>query len=283
MNKKIKKVFCDVDGTLLHNKNVINDLYYSAKYKVPQKNKEIILEMDEEIDFSIASGRIDSNLQKFAKSLKHQVEYIISLNGSVVTKNNEVIIENKLEKEDAKKIVSYLDDEKFFFFMFTSKGIFTGKKKIYNPLARLIRKWVGVPIDKRNSSAAEILRDEDITVYKFSINFNLPFYNLDKLISQIQPEFSHLFFTESSSYSIDINANNISKGEIIRQICKRDNIDTSEIAVIGDSGNDISMFELTNNSFCINHANKNVKNSCKYIVKNVAQALEIIRNINEKN
>lgn len=275
---KIKKIFCDVDGTLLHSKNVLNDLYYSAKYKIPTHNIKQIVEL-ENVEFNIASGRTDSNLQKFTQVLDNKVEYIISLNGSLVSQKGNIIFENKMDKEQAIQIAKYLDENNYFYFMFTSKGIFTGEKKIKNPIAKIVRKWVGVPINKDLKTAQELLK-EDVVVYKFSVNFNIAWYNLNKHIDMFKTLFPKMYITESSNYSIDINANNISKGEIIRRICNQSNTQLNEIAVIGDSGNDMSMFELTDYSFCINHANKEIKNNCKYIVKNVAQALKIIQEIN---
>lgn len=276
--KKIKKIFCDVDGTLLHSKNILNDLYYSAKYKVPAKNINQINELGN-VEFNIASGRTDANLQKFAQALDNKVEHIISLNGSLVSKRGKVIFENKMDKQTACNIAKFLDDNNYFYFMFTSKGIFTGNKTIKNPIAKLIRKWVGVPINKELKPAQELLKD-DVVVYKFSINFNIAWYNLEKHIKLFNDKFPSMYITESSNYSIDINANNISKGEIIKKICDDSNVGLDEIAVIGDSGNDLSMFELTPYSFCINHADKDIKVKCEYIVKNVAQALQIIKDIN---
>lgn len=279
--KKIKKIFCDVDGTLLHNKNIINDLYYSAKHKIPAKNLNQILDLND-IEFNIASGRTDSNLQKFAQKLNNRVEYIISLNGSIVTHKKKIIYENKLNLEDAKKIAMYLDKHNLFYFMFTSKGIYTGNKKIKNPLGKLIRKWVGVPINKNDQSSEEILNTNDITVYKFSINFSLSWKNLEKKLDNLKNIFPKFYITKSSDFSIDINSKNVSKGELIKLICERSNTNLDEIAVIGDSGNDMSMFELTPHSFCINHADKHLKNYCNHIVKNVAQAISIINDINSK-
>ena len=278
--KKIKKIFCDIDGTLLHSGNLIKDLNNSAKFNIPKRNIKMINKLDD-IEFNLASGRIEENINMFTKRLDKEVTYKISMNGSVVTKNNEIIFENKIKNKQAIKTCKYLDDNNLFYFLFTSKGIFTGNKKIRNPIAKKIRKWVGVPIKSDNITAQDLLKDKKVTVYKFSINFNVSWYNLSDIVEKLNKEFPKMYITESSKYSIDINSNNISKGEIIKKICKKDKVKLEEIAVIGDSGNDLSMFELTPYSFCINHASDDVKDEANYIVHNVAEAIRTVKQINQ--
>lgn len=62
----------------------------------------------------------------------------------------------------------------------------------------------------------------------------------------------------------------------IKKYAEENNIDLDEIAVIGDSGNDISMFEITKNSFAMSRAPKFVKEKANYIVDRVYNMEEYI-------
>ena len=146
---RIKKIFCDIDGTLLHSGNLLKDLNNSAQHKIPRRNIKMINKLDN-VEFNLASGRIQENIDLFTKNLDKEVTYKISMNGSVVSKDDKIIFENTIKNRDAKKIAKFLDDSNLFYFLFTSEGIFTGNKKIRNPIAKKIRKWVGVPIKNGN-------------------------------------------------------------------------------------------------------------------------------------
>lgn len=279
----IKKIFCDIDGTLIHHDSTLKELYNSKNSIIPTNNLEKIDTL-KDVEFNLASGRIGSNLEILEEKIGKKVVYKISLNGSIVYKNKEIILENTMDQQTAKEVVKYLDDNKIFYFIFTSNGIITGKKKIKNPIAKKIRSWLGVPINKQNLKAQEMIEKfPDTKIYKFSINFNTPWKDLSKLVTKLQERFPQLHSTASSSYSIDINPNSVSKGDLIKQICKDDNIDVNNVAVIGDSGNDISMFSITPYSFCMDHAKPNVLESANYIIKDVSEAIDLIKEINEKN
>lgn len=76
---------------------------------------------------------------------------------------------------------------------------------------------------------------------------------------------------------IEITPKDCSKGAGLMYYCENLKIDPSNVYVIGDSGNDISMFNLfKDNSFCMKHSNKVVKKYAKMIVKNVASLEKIL-------
>ena len=65
-----------------------------------------------------------------------------------------------------------------------------------------------------------------------------------------------------------------SKGNGIKELAKFYNIDLCDVAVVGDSNNDVNMFEITSNSYCMDHADEEVSKHANHIVKDVAQAIK---------
>jgi hypothetical protein len=83
----------------------------------------------------------------------------------------------------------------------------------------------------------------------------------------------HIESFVSSKYTLDITNADNSKGKAIKQICLKDNISLDEVAVIGDSHNDISMFEITKHSYAMNEADDEVKRKALNVVNNVKDAV----------
>ncbi len=72
---------------------------------------------------------------------------------------------------------------------------------------------------------------------------------------------------------IDIGPINCSKGISIQEMARKYDVDKEDIIVIGDSHNDISMFELAGRSYCIDHAEEKVKRCADYVVSSVEEAI----------
>ena len=75
--------------------------------------------------------------------------------------------------------------------------------------------------------------------------------------------------------SIDIVPPNCSKGIAIKELCKRYQVDPSNVIVVGDSENDIAMLEVTKNSYAMINAEKKVQQKATYITQSVAELINI--------
>lgn len=100
------------------------------------------------------------------------------------------------------------------------------------------------------------------------------------LCEVIQEDLEYTQVTISSPFVIDIFPKETSKFNAIKLLAKIHNIQLDEIAFIGDSGNDVSVFKELKNSYCMDHARKDVKKYAPKIVQSVAEAIEdVIKNI----
>lgn len=102
-----------------------------------------------------------------------------------------------------------------------------------------------------------------------------PAENRDKLKAMILERNYEVTITTSDIDLIDIGPLNCSKGISITEMCERHGIDPEEIIVIGDSENDIPMFEMTKHSYCIDLADSNVLRSAEKIVSSVEEAINL--------
>ena len=72
---------------------------------------------------------------------------------------------------------------------------------------------------------------------------------------------------------VDIMPRGVSKGSALRRLMEHLQIEANEVACIGDSFNDISMFEVTPHSFTLHHAHPYVKERANHIVRSVEEAI----------
>ena len=75
----------------------------------------------------------------------------------------------------------------------------------------------------------------------------------------------------------------ISKGNALLELMELKGYRPTEVATIGDSMNDISMLQVTPYSFAMSHSDNIIKQSSHYIVKSVAEAIEMVLKINEEH
>jgi Cof subfamily protein (haloacid dehalogenase superfamily) len=72
---------------------------------------------------------------------------------------------------------------------------------------------------------------------------------------------------------LDIMPFGVSKGSALLDLLDLLAISPDEVACIGDSFNDISMFEVTPHSFAMIHSHDDVKKTATYVVQSVAEAI----------
>ena len=97
----------------------------------------------------------------------------------------------------------------------------------------------------------------------------------DKLKQQIIDLNYQVEVTTSDVDMIDIGPLNSSKGISILELCERYKISSDDIIVVGDSENDIPMFEVTENSYCISHAEPAVVAKASKVVNSVEEVIDI--------
>lgn len=86
-------------------------------------------------------------------------------------------------------------------------------------------------------------------------------------------------------YNVEFSNERSDKGRIIQEYCKIKGIDEDEVAVIGDSGNDLSMIRLFRNSYAMGNASIEVKQAASYQADDNAHlgVCKVLHQIMEEN
>ncbi len=262
----IKKVIAtDLDGTLFYPKDHKNmicpaNLFFIQSF-IDNGGKVIIV-----------SGRSLAYGLKVEKKIGRDVD-IVSFNGACIYQNKKIIFSKEISKEEVKSIISdVLSSYKCLAVaIFTDSGIYVHSKKdskIILGLSKLYFKWQGVLAEKinfNNQKYEKVIETE--RVYKILIFFGIT-KGARKRAMETNKIIRNTYDNVESSWSgacIEITYRNINKGEAIKNYCELNNILKDDVYVVGDSGNDISMFkEFHERSFAMSHAPKSVKKYAKY-------------------
>lgn len=112
--------------------------------------------------------------------------------------------------------------------------------------------------------------------------FSFPLSQLDvrSLLNDLQKEqFPHLEVYQSGSTRIEVTAKKVSKGSSLQSL----KTNAQLVVTFGDSGNDISMFEKSDISYCMAHAPKAVQEAATYVVDYFADAVKHLEKLLYQN
>lgn len=248
----IKLVVTDMDGTLNYHPN--NNTTYKADASLPTQNLAAIKHLTNSgIDFMIATGRLKADVDILLKDTRCKYT-VLSQNGSYIIDNNDnILYKNTHNLEDVKFIITKLRDMKVNFCVSEKSG------HIFDDSITLdtVEKILGVVANRTNV--------EDLLHYTGDVA-NICIIDADhSRLMEIEKECKNLFkhlpvnVNITSQITIDINHKESTKGNTISHYIKKHDIKPNEVIVVGDSFNDISMFEQFSNSFVMNHAKEKVK------------------------
>lgn len=233
---KYRLIAIDMDGTLLNSNNEISKRNLAALYKAREKGLHVVLN----------TGRILRSAFYYANSIELN-NPVIACNGAIITCKDEedIIYENKMSIETSKEIFKISDefDMKYYFYnrdTFFAKELHDGVKKFYGNNGEA---WTeqGIKVEV-SEDITEIVGTEINEIYKFVFieddkNKLLHFREALKFIEGIN-------ISSSWHNNVEVMNKGVSKGEGLKQLCKKLNIDRSQVVAIGDNENDVSMFQV---------------------------------------
>ena len=256
----IRCLVSDLDGTLLQKDETITSKDIAAISKWIETGHR----------FWVATGRPVGMLERLQK-LGVYPEYMVGSTGAVITdgKNTDVI--GKIDEDVARRLVAFLDmyPETDYvidaiaasgFYAKTTHGYFYSHmgrrpKAVYDPSTffdsgdTMIKAFVICRDDEVSEALKSALAD--------AFADELVAYNADKRCLEVVSPYTGKWS------SILRMANNLG-------------LSADEIACIGDEGNDIEMISSSGLGFAMASARDEVHSSADYIVKDVAEAIEIL-------
>ena len=262
-----KVIATDLDGTLFYPKDKKGIIYEPNLFFIQDfidKGGEVIL----------ITGRSFSYCKKVLDKIGRKCA-VIAYNGACVYDGEKIIHRATIANEEAKSIIDDVSTT------FKTKGVFlmTDKGVIIDMIYRskLIRA-IGRAYYRSQKNLAEDFYFED-KIYQDELNngvinkINI-FFGIGKKSRKraseattiLRSAYDHVE-TNWSDMVIEITPKNASKSYALEKLCEIMKYDRKDVYVVGDSGNDISMFKtFPENSFCMSHSAASVKKHAKYVI-----------------
>lgn len=270
MNAKGKVIATDLDGTLFYPKRRVRMINTDNKFFLRKF-------IDEGGRVVLVSGRNIRYLEKVERKLKRPVD-AIGCNGAFIKVNNKFIKKSHMNNQ---RLLKVLDDmnKRFkiggIFLMCDEYNFIVPKHEfgIYNRIGfTLYQLWQGIYKEKtiRNDKVLhQALKDAKI--YKVMLFFGpskkkmIYCYNAMNEMIKLYPDFAFAY----NGPSIEMSNSNATKALAVKQYLDYLKIKHDNVMVVGDSGNDVSMFETFPNSFCMAQASDEIKGKAKHIIRRV--------------
>jgi len=258
----------DLDGTLLNNENGISE----------ENIKAIKFAGENGIEIVISTGRAHFDVKKICERFRIS-PYVIGTNGATIhSKKGECISSITISEMNVEQVLKWLDDRNYYFEVFTDKSIYSLKdrrasfqneinslkrndldqemKELVNVAERQFDQFGYVLVDHYH----EILqRNEDVN------NILVCTFDKEKL-AEARNRFNkckELMVVSSAEHNIEITSRFASKGLALEKLVFLLNGSLDQSMAIGDSNNDLSMFEKVGYSVAMGNAKEDIKAICK--------------------
>ena len=253
----IKLIAVDLDGTLLT----------TTKQILPETERILKQANSQGIKIVLASGRPLSGVKEFNKllGLEGKKQYDIVFNGAVIQDlAGNILMNEEMNYRDFTNMRKLQRLAHVNLHFETPECYWTCDRNIGVNLARNATFTNNV---LKVRKAEEIT--QDFTFNKVGLSVLDDEREVDKLWNNIpQWAFAKYDIVRSFSSIIEINIKDASKGNAVLQLAERLKIKPSQIMVIGDQGNDISMF--TNPDFmkiAMGNAIEEIKDYANYVTE----------------
>lgn len=271
-----KLMAIDLDGTLLNSYGEVSNATREALIKAKEQGTEVVL----------ASGRPISSTESLAVELGVD-NYLISGNGAAVydIKNQEVIYDRFLTKEQVLNIAKLCEENSFFYNVYTEDEVIASSLN-YNTLfyhkeniKKIEEKRTHINIVQNIAEYIEQSGKEKflkITVCdesKFIFNSIMKKLKAINGIDVLDVEYMSKKKIKSGTEDIDIQYyyteitnENVNKWSALEFLINKLQIDRSEVIAIGDNVNDKEMIENANLGVVMGNSNPKMKELANVIV-----------------
>ena len=220
----IKLIAMDLAGTLLDN-----------NYKLQDFNREALIEAHKNgISIVLATGKLIYSVLPIIESIDLRLPQITCFGATIITSEFKILDSIKIQPMDCLEVVKKIKEKGY------NPMITLENNKIYyekeDPLIELMKK-----------SGEKILKVDSIETEDFlkdAVSVSVITGKNDSLDNYLIKNFSDkLQIIKPAEYFVSILDLGVSKGKALSSVVKLLNIRKSEVAVFGDSLNDISMFD----------------------------------------
>lgn len=244
-----KLLASDLDGTLV------------LKNEITVENKDAVKKFNNEEEiFIVSTGRPFNGVEFLDKEFAIKIDYYVLLNGALIlNKDKEKVKHEVIDREVVEKIMDEHMEKNMKISVETGFITYLLTDGDQLPYPNIIR------VDSLKEVPEEISL---ISVYCEGYSIE----DIEKIKDNINAKNDTIIAYRNSEY-IDIVPMGCSKGNGVKFVAEEKGVLKENIYTIGDSWNDVTMFEITENSFTFHEVEEGLKENANYLVESVAQCI----------
>jgi Cof subfamily protein (haloacid dehalogenase superfamily) len=280
----IKCIATDMDGTLLD----------SVSKKITSENRKVIVEAQSHgLEVVISTGRSYVEVNYLLEESEIECPLILVNGAETRSKDGKITSTNPLTKNQALEISKILSDNEIYFEVYTDQGKFThDREKSVEVILNIVasandkadieeaKKFARERASKiREIASYDQLMDEQ--VYKFLV-FSFDDHQLSQAARELDGV-ADITVSSSGHGNMEITHRYAQKGIALERFVTSRGISLEETMALGDSYNDVSMFERVGRSVAMGNADELIKEKCDFVTSTndesgVAKAIrEVLR------
>ncbi len=245
-----KLLASDLDGTLVFNGKISKDDIESIS-KLQDGNNF----------FGVSTGRPYNGVSFITKDYGIKIDFYVLLNGALVLDKNSNVLKHEKISFD---IVEYI------FYKYRDYSLFGIDQGYETSILSGNDSYTWDNMFFRNIND---LKHKDCSLISLEFS-NKSSDEIDEICEDINIKFSGILTTYRNHSFVDIVPAGCSKGDGVKIVARELGIENEKVCVIGDSFNDLSMFNITKNSFSFHRVNEQIKDSVNYVVGSVSECID---------
>lgn len=279
-----KVIATDLDGTLFYPRAPIG--------LIPYKSKKFVQRfLRDGGRLVVVSGRNKYISAKVGKKLRHPVD-AIGCNGAYIISDGAIIREMTFDVGYSKKLIDDIRKEynpPLFILMTRDRNMVLNRTNVshFTNFGYFVYQWVMGVYRERFVRSDRVFNEEleKGDVYKIMIFFGLT-KKKQMAAKEANKKFREIYPDAEFSWvgtSIEITPKGCSKSEGLAFYLEHNSINRDNVLVVGDSGNDISMFlDFPESSFCMSHGPENVKKRARFVIDRFYELQDFVYPSEEK-
>jgi Cof subfamily protein (haloacid dehalogenase superfamily) len=245
---QIDTIVTDLDDTLLNDNTEITPFTMEIINDAKRRG----------IRFIPASGRVATSMRPFVDQLATGQPYIACNGAQLMNPDHTEILSHLFPPGQARALVRYFQDHGFYTQVYRGEYFYFAESCGAN---RRYSVQTGMP----GKATGDLIKFLDFPTPKV-LSISSP-SEVEKLFPVIQADFPDISFTISKPNFLEAQPGGISKGSTLKQLSEILGFTPEHTLVFGDSLNDVSMLDFTENSVAMINARDEVKRTARYVTE----------------
>ncbi len=245
----IKAIAVDMDGTFL---NSNNDYDREAFLELFKKLKA------KEVRFVVASGNQYAQISSFFPEIWREITFV-SENGGLVFEKGNLLIKNIIAKPIIQDTLTLLENTSY-----KVGSILCGVQSAYilkSENTDLKKEAAKYYFALKEIDSFQDLPDDEWVKIALQLEDKNAFSIIDLMNEKNNSQLKAVY---SGHGSVDLIANEVNKGNTLKQLLNQREIKPEQFLAFGDSNNDLEMLELAGYSYSMANASEQVNQVAKY-------------------